>query len=121
MMLLPVKLGLGGPLGSGAQWLSWIHVDDVIGGIAHLCRLGREGIYNFTAPETVTQAQFSRVAAKVLRRPCGFPTPGWPMRLLLGEQADLLLEGQRVVPERLQAVAYPFLYPRLADALRNLV
>ncbi|GJJ05374.1 epimerase [Duganella rhizosphaerae] len=120
MMLLPIKLGLGGPLGGGAQWLSWIHVDDVIGGIAHLCRSGGAGVYNFTAPESLTQAQFSRVAASVLRRPFGFPTPGWPMRLVLGEQADLLLEGQRVAPARLVADGYAFRYPHLEGALRSL-
>jgi hypothetical protein len=120
MLLLPIKLGLGGPLGGGAQWLSWIHVDDVIGGIAHLCRVGGAGIYNFTAPESLPQAQFSRVAAAVLRRPYGFPTPGWPMRLALGEQADLLLEGQRVAPERLMGSGFVFSYPRLDGALRSL-
>jgi uncharacterized protein (TIGR01777 family) len=121
MMLLPVKLGLGGPLGGGAQWLSWIHVDDLIGGIAHLCRAGAEGAYNFTAPESVRQAGFSRVAASVLGRPYGFPTPGWPMRLALGEQADLLLEGQRVAPRRLQREGYAFRHPTLDGALRSLV
>ncbi len=120
MMLLPIKLGLGGPLGGGAQWLSWIHVDDVIGGMAHLCRAGAAGGYNFTAPESLTQAQFSRVAAAVLRRPYGMPTPGWPMRLALGEQADLLLEGQRVAPERLLAGGFVFSHPRLDGALRSL-
>jgi uncharacterized protein (TIGR01777 family) len=120
MMLLPIRLGLGGPLGGGAQWLSWIHVDDVIGGIAHLCRVGDAGIFNFTAPENLSQAQFSRVAATVLRRPYGFPTPGLPMRLALGEQADLLLEGQRVAPERLKASGFVFSYPLLAGALRSL-
>jgi uncharacterized protein (TIGR01777 family) len=120
MMLLPIKLGLGGPLGGGAQWLSWIHVDDVIGGIAHLCRSGGEGAYNFTAPENLTQAQFSRVAAGVLHRPFGFPTPGWPMRLLLGEQSDLLLEGQRVAPARLLSAGYAFRHPHLEGALRSL-
>jgi uncharacterized protein (TIGR01777 family) len=121
MMLLPIRLGLGGPLGRGSQWLSWIHVDDVIGAMAHLCRVNGEGAYNFTAPETVTQAQFSRTAATVLRRPCGFPTPGWPMRLALGEQADLLLEGQRVLPERLGAGGYVFRHPDLDGALRSIV
>jgi uncharacterized protein (TIGR01777 family) len=120
MMLLPIKLGLGGPLGGGAQWLSWIHVDDVIGGIAHLCRVREPGTYNFTAPESLSQAQFSRVAAAVLRRPYGFPTPGLPMRLALGEQADLLLEGQRVAPERLRGSGFVFSYPRLEVALRSL-
>ncbi|MCU6498111.1 TIGR01777 family oxidoreductase [Rugamonas sp. A1-17] len=120
MMLLPIKLGLGGPLGGGTQWLSWIHVDDVIGGIAHLCRSGEEGAFNFTAPESLTQAQFNRVAAGVLHRPYGFPTPGWPMRLMLGEQSDLLLEGQRVAPARLLASGYAFRHPQLEGALRSL-
>ncbi|MEO5934769.1 MAG: TIGR01777 family oxidoreductase [Duganella sp.] len=121
MMLLPVKLGLGGPLGGGAQWLSWIHVDDLIGGIAHLCRVVGGGAYNFTAPESVRQAGFSRVAASVLGRPYGLPTPGWPMRLALGEQADLLLKGQRVAPQRLLREGYAFRHPTLDGALRSLV
>lgn len=120
MMLLPIKLGLGGPLGGGTQWLSWIHVDDVVGGIAHLCRSGEAGAFNFTAPESLTQAQFNRVAAGVLHRPYGFPTPGWPMRLMLGEQSDLLLEGQRVAPARLLASGYAFRHPQLEGALRSL-
>lgn len=118
MMLLPVKLGLGGPLGGGQQWLSWIHVDDLIAGIAHLSRTQAGGSYNFTAPESVPQAQFNRVAASVLHRPYGFPTPGWPMRLVLGEQADLLLEGQRVVPARLLDSGFVFAYPRVREALQ---
>ena len=120
MMLLPIKLGLGGPLGGGTQWLSWIHVDDLIAGIAHLSRAGEGGAYNFTAPEVVRQAQFSRTAASVLKRPYGLPTPGWPMRLALGEQADLLLEGQRVFPERLTAEGFVFRHPNLEGALRSL-
>lgn len=120
MLLLPLKLGLGGPLAGGTQWLSWIHVDDVIGAMAHLCRTGASGSYNFTAPQALTQGDFSRVAAAVLRRPCVLPTPGWPMRLLLGEQADLLLEGQRVAPARLLAAGYHFRYAALEAALRDL-
>ena len=91
--------------------------------MAHLCSSGAAegGSYNFTAPESLTQAQFSRVAAKVLHRPYGFPTPGWPMRLALGEQADLLLEGQRVAPQRLLATGFAFRYPQLAPALASLV
>jgi len=120
MLLLPIRLGLGGPLGGGRQWQSWIHVDDVIAGMAHLCRTQEGGSYNFTAPESLTQSQFSRVAAKVLHRPYGFPTPGWPMRLALGEQADLLLEGQRVGPQHLLATGFAFRYPQLAPALTSL-
>lgn len=120
MMLLPVTLGLGGPMGGGAQWMSWIHVDDAVGAIAHLCRMGAAGAYNLTAPETHTQAQFSRTAARVLRRPHGFPTPGWPLRLALGEQAGLLLDGQRVSSARLTASGYAFSYPTLEGALHSL-
>jgi uncharacterized protein (TIGR01777 family) len=129
MMMLPILLGVGGKLGSGRQWLSWIHVDDIVRGIAHrwqqAVRAGRPdtggfGASNFTAPECVTQAQFSRTAARIWHRPALVPTPGWPMRLALGEQADLLLEGQRVVPARLEREAFGFRYPTLAAALQSL-
>lgn len=128
MMLLPIRLGLGGRLGSGRQWLSWIHVDDVISGIAHRWRHAMNesstgasaGASNFTAPEQVTQAAFSQTAARIWRRPCFVPTPGWPLRLALGEQSDLLLEGQRVTPARLQREGFVFRYPDLAGALRSL-
>jgi uncharacterized protein (TIGR01777 family) len=121
MMLLPIKLGMGGPLAGGAQWLSWIHVDDLVAAMGYLCVHGADCSYNFTAPESLPQAQFSRVAALVLRRPYGIPTPGWPMRAALGEQADLLLEGQRVAPSNLLAAGFVFRYPRLEPALRSLV
>jgi uncharacterized protein (TIGR01777 family) len=120
MMLLPVRLGMGGPLGGGRQWLSWIHVDDVVAGMAHLWSRGEGGAYNFTAPQNLSQADFNKVAARVLQRPYWLPTPGWPMRLALGEQADLLLEGQRVAPARLQAGGFVFRHPTLSGALANL-
>lgn len=127
MMLLPFKLGLGGKVGRGNQWLSWIHVQDVLRGMAHLWRAGSDSstpckplAVNFTAPESVTQEEFSRTVAHVLRRPCLLPVPAWPMRLLLGEQADLLLEGQRVSPSRLQESGFEFRYPELQAALRSL-
>lgn len=125
MMLLPILLGLGGRLGSGRQWLSWIHVDDVVRAIAHRWRAahghsGGTGASNFTAPEAVTQSEFSRVAARIWHRPHLLPTPGWPMRLALGEQADLLLEGQRVVPQRLEREGFVFRYPGLAQALASI-
>ncbi|MES2068823.1 MAG: TIGR01777 family oxidoreductase [Pseudomonadota bacterium] len=130
MMLLPIKLGLGGPLGGGSQWLSWIHVSDVLRGMAHLWNrqndlnelhdLPHGEVFNFTAPETLTQKQFSRIAARVIHRPSFFPTPGFSMRLLLGEQADLLLEGQRVGSSRLQASGFSFAYPAVQGALEDL-
>jgi hypothetical protein len=125
MMLLPIKLGLGGALGSGRQWQSWIHVQDVLRGIAHIWQhadtLTHDEAYNFTAPETVTQKQFSTIAAGVLHRPSFFPTPALPIRLLLGEQAGLLLEGQRVIPKRLQEQGFVFSFPKLEKTLADLM
>jgi uncharacterized protein (TIGR01777 family) len=128
MMLLPIRLGIGGKLGGGSQWLSWIHVDDVVGAMAHRWQLalpaggraGKPGATNLTAPECVSQADFSRTAARIWHRPAIVPTPGWPLRLAMGEQADLLLEGQRVVPARLQREGFEFRYPALAQALESL-
>lgn len=126
MMLLPIKLAMGGALGSGRQWQSWIHVEDLQRALAHLWRKYAAGesllpAYNFTAPETLTQLDFSKTAARILHRPCFIPMPAWPMRLLLGEQADLLLEGQRVVPKALLESGFQFRYPTLDVALRDLV
>jgi uncharacterized protein len=122
MMMLPIRLGIGGPLGGGRQCVSWIHVHDLLRAMAHVWRTSHEGVlaYNFTAPQAVTQAEFSRIAAAIVRRPAIMPTPGLPMRLMLGEQADLLLEGQRVFPERLTSEGFRFTYPDLHTALASL-
>ena len=123
-MLLPIRFGAGGPLGSGRQWISWVHVRDVVRGIAHLARRSEEtavnGAYNFCAPEAIEQRRFATVAGAVLHRPAFLPTPAWLMRALLGEQADLLVEGQRVAPRRLLADGFSFRYPQLEGALRSL-
>ena len=123
-MLMPVKLGVGGRMGSGRQRLSWIHVTDLLRALAWLARRSAaesvEGAWNFTAPEGTTQEQFIRTAAVLLHRPALLPTPAWPVRLLLGEQADLLLEGQNVVPQRLQRAGFVFRYPTVDSALRAL-
>lgn len=124
-LLAPIRLGLGGPLGGGRQWNSWIHLDDVLGAMAHLARRipQPEGVqaWNATAPEQLRQREFAAVAARVLRRPAVLPTPGWPMRLALGEQSDLLLQGQRVHPAALLADGYRFRQPQLEGALRELL
>lgn len=125
MLLLPIRLGLGGRLGSGTQWLSWVHIDDLLRAIGHAWHsMERPGAsprrYNVTAPGAVRQREFSAIAAAVLKRPDFFPTPGWPVRLLLGEQSDLLLEGQRVAPARLQEEGFVFRYPQLQPALEHL-
>ncbi|RCS58691.1 TIGR01777 family protein [Parvibium lacunae] len=125
MMLLPIKLGLGGRLGQGNQWLSWIHITDVVRAIEwlvqrHLQGEGISAVYNLTAPQPITQLEFAHTAGALYRRPVWFSTPAWSMRTLLGEQADLLLEGQRVVPQRLLNQGFVFDYPSLQVALADL-
>ncbi|HWU96913.1 MAG TPA: TIGR01777 family oxidoreductase [Oxalicibacterium sp.] len=128
MMMLPIKLGIGGRLGRGSQWFSWIHVQDLIRGIAHLWQLHESGqpqpladAFNFTSSQTVTQKEFNQISAKTLHRPNWLPTPGILIRLILGEQADLLLEGQRVIPMKLNATGFSFNYPDLQSALKSLI
>lgn len=125
-MMLPVKMGLGGPLAGGKQMLAWIHVHDLLRGIAHLIRAAEDdkplaAAYNFTAPHSTTQAEFSGTAARILHRPFFFPTPALPVRLLLGEQADIVLEGQRAMPTQLQKEGFRFDYPTADEALRDLL
>lgn len=129
MMLLPIKLGMGGTLGSGKQQLSWIHIEDLLRAIAHLYQnavnaTGAQqaliNLYNFTAPEVISQREFARVASTILHRPCVVPTPAFVMRWLLGEQADLLLEGQRVIPHNLRNSGFSFEFPTVSSALTDL-
>lgn len=116
-MLLPFKLGLGGPLGDGNQYMSWIHLEDVLRGIAHLiANKSCKGVYNFTAPNPVTNQEFSRELAAALSRPCLFKVPKFVLKMMMGEMADLVLTGQRVVPKRLQESGYEFIYPNLSQA-----
>ena len=123
-MLTPFKLGVGGRIGSGKQWWSWIHVDDIIGGIRHA--IGNESVsgpVNLVGPNAVRNAEFTKVLASVLRRPAIFPVPEFAVRLAFGTQAaeEMLLASQRVVPARLEASGYAFRYRELRTALGNLV
>ncbi|MCX7924379.1 MAG: TIGR01777 family oxidoreductase [Fimbriimonadales bacterium] len=121
-MLTPFKLGVGGPIGSGRQWLSWIHLDDVVGAAAFLMkREDLAGAFNFTAPNPVTMTEFAKTLGKVLLRPAIFRAPAFALRLMLGEAADFLLQGSRVMPKRLQDAGYEFRYPTLEPALRSLL
>jgi uncharacterized protein (TIGR01777 family) len=122
-MLLPFKLGAGGRMGRGTQYVSWIAIDDAIGAIHHaVCAESLHGPVNAVSPAPVSNAEFARVLGRVLSRPAIFPTPAFAMRLAFGEMADaLLLASQRVVPRRLQASGYRFRYPELAGALRHLL
>jgi uncharacterized protein (TIGR01777 family) len=124
LMRLPFLAGLGGRMGSGRQVVSWIHIEDVLGAIAHIMAnrnaRGAEAVYNLTAPQPVTQNEFARTLARVLRRPSLLPMPAGALRLILGEQAMLLLEGQRACPTRLEEESYHFRFPKLETALRDL-
>jgi uncharacterized protein (TIGR01777 family) len=121
-MLFPFRLGLGGRLGSGRQWFSWVALDDVVGAIEHV--LGTHelaGAVNVTAPNPVTNREFTKTLARVLGRPAVMPVPAPALRIALGELADNLLGGQRVRPERLLASGYVFRHPELEHALRELL
>jgi uncharacterized protein (TIGR01777 family) len=118
-MLLPFKMGVGGRIGSGQQWMSWVTLEDVIGII--LLALGNravQGAVNVVAPNASSNADFTRELSRAVHRPALFPAPAFALRLALGEMADaLLLSSQRVVPQKLQQLGYRFLHPDLASAL----
>ncbi|MGH7894041.1 MAG: TIGR01777 family oxidoreductase [Candidatus Binatia bacterium] len=117
-MLIPFRAGLGGRLGSGKQWMSWIHRDDVVGLVlAALERAAYTGPVNATAPAPVRNRDFTKALAHAVHRPAILPVPGIALRLVLGEMADMLLTGQRVVPKVATAAGYAFKYPELAGAL----
>lgn len=123
-MLTPFKLGLGGRLGSGRQWWSWIHLDDILGGIHHVMQTGSIfGPVNLVAPNPVRNDEFTRVLASTLRRPAFFPVPEFALRLAFGNMAaqEMLLASQRIAPGRLQASGYRFRFAQLREALENLL
>lgn len=119
-MLLPFQLFAGGPIGSGSQWFSWIHRDDLVNIIrTALEQPSWSGIYNATAPNPVKMADFCATLGQVLSRPSWLPVPGFALELLLGEAAQVVLEGQRVLPQRLLAAGFQFQYPDLKPALEQ--
>ena len=122
-ILLPFQMFVGGPLGSGKQWMSWIHLADEIGAIRHILEVDRiHGPVNLVAPNPVSNEQFSRTLAQVLRRPYFFRVPGFILRFLFGEMANsLLLNGQHVSPRVLENTGYVFLFPELKKALQALI
>jgi len=122
-MLLPFKLGAGGVIGSGRQYMSWIALDDLVGLFQHaLANDSLRGPANAVAPNAVTNREFTKTLGKVLSRPTIFPMPAFAARLAFGEMADeLLLSSARVEPARLAASGYRFAYPQLEPALRHLL
>lgn len=117
-MLLPFKLGLGGRLGSGQQWMSWVHVDDVVGILLHAAEHeALRGPINTVSPMPVTNREFTRTLAGVLHRPAVFPVPAVALKLAVGGFAEVLLGSQRVMPRAAQNSNYTFRYESLAEAL----
>jgi len=123
LMLLPFKFGVGGRLGSGRQWQSWVAFEDAIGITrGAIADESLSGAINVTAPNPLRNIDFTRIVASVLHRPAVFPVPALAMRILLGEMADaLVLASERVVPERLLQAGYRFQYPEFEAALRVVV
>jgi hypothetical protein len=120
-MLAPFRAGLGGPLGGGRQWTSWIHIAD----LAEMFRFALEGpappVVNGVAPGAVTNAEFTRSLAAALHRPAFIPAPKLALRMLFGEMAELLLASQRVAPAAAEAAGFQFQHPELKGALADLL
>lgn len=121
-MLLPFKMGLGGPISDGRQYMPWIHIDDI-------CRLflflaenrAYSGVFNGSAPRPVTNQQFTEALAKTLHRPAFFRVPACVLKTAMGEMADLLLGGQRTIPEKAQVSGFEFLYTDIQSALNDVL
>lgn len=122
-MLLPFRLGFGGRLGSGKQWWSWIHIDDIVGAMLHIMNNENvRGAVNLTSPNPVTNSEFTSILGKVLSRPVIFPVPEFALQLALGEMGkEVLLGSQRVQPRKLIGDGYSFKFPQLSGALENLL
>jgi hypothetical protein len=121
-MLPAFKLGLGGPLGNGRQWMSWVHRSDLVRLFEWLLTHDQaRGVYNGTAPNPVTNREFTRTLAKVLHRPACLPMPAFAAKALFGEMSRLLLTGQRVYPKRMTDAGFEFNYPQLQAALESVL
>ncbi|QSJ18222.1 TIGR01777 family oxidoreductase [Nostoc sp. UHCC 0702] len=121
-MITPFKLFAGGPIGSGRQWFSWIHVDDLVNLIVQaLTKPEIEGVYNATAPNPVRMAELSQTMGQVMNRPSWLPVPSFALEALLGDGAIVVLEGQRVLPKRTLAAGFQYQYANLQPALKEIL
>jgi uncharacterized protein (TIGR01777 family) len=122
-MLSPFKLGLGGPIGDGQQWMPWIHIEDMVALIMHSLNCEDiSGPVNATAPNPVTNAEFATTLGGVLHRPALLPMPALMVKILFGQMGEeLLLQGQQVIPRKVQDSGFNFQYPLLPQALSNLL
>lgn len=121
-MLPPFKMFAGGPIGTGNQWFSWIHREDVVSLILFCLQEAKmEGVFNATAPNPVRMKEFSEVFGDVLNRPSWLPVPSFALELLLGDAAKVVLEGQQVLPKRTLASGFQYQYPKLEEALKEIL
>jgi uncharacterized protein (TIGR01777 family) len=121
-LLPPFKLGLGGPIGLGRQYQSWVHIEDVVGILIHALENNQiSGPINAASPNPVTNKEFSQALAKSLHRPCLFPVPAMGLFVLVGEAAEILVTGQRVLPEVALKTGYKFQYPEIQAAFDSIV
>ncbi len=121
-MITPFRLYAGGPIGSGQQWFSWVHLDDLVSLFMQgLIDENMSGVYNGTAPHPVRMSELCDALGKVMNRPSWLPVPDFVIETLLGDGAIVVLEGQKVLPERTQATGFSFAYPKVDIALRDIV
>ncbi len=121
-MLLPFQLGLGGPLAGGQQWMSWIHIDDLVRlYLFALRKVQLRGAVNATAPQPVRNQEFTQALGRALYRPTILPVPGFALRLALGEAAQVAIGGQKVLPQAAQQAGFSFEYPECSQALKDLL
>ncbi len=121
-LMMPYRFFAGGPLGSGRQWFPWIHIADEVAAIRFLIENSNaSGPFNLSAPGIVTNAEFGKALGRAMRRPSWLPVPALALRLLFGEMANMLLEGQRAIPRRLLEAGFVFTFPQAEAALRDLL
>jgi uncharacterized protein len=121
-MMTPFRFFVGGPLGSGRQWFPWIHFTDEVNALKFFVESDSvSGAYNVCSPTPLTNAEFSRILGRRMRRPCWLPVPAFALRLLFGEMADVLLKGQKQVPRRLQRSSFKFIYSAADAALKDII
>ena len=120
-MLPPFRLGAGGKLGNGRQWMPWIHIQDLVGLIQFALDRPLRGPLNGVAPYPVVNADFTKALAAAVKRPAIFPVPAFALRLLFGEMSEILLASQRVLPKEAEAAGFPFRFAQLAPALADLL
>jgi uncharacterized protein len=121
-MLLPFRMFAGGPIGSGRQWFSWIHREDMVSLILFaLTHSEMEGTYNATAPHPVRMAELCQALGQVMNRPSWLPVPDFALEVLLGDGAQVVLQGQQVLPKRTEASGFKFAYPTVKPALEEVL